>query len=129
MHAFFVRRRVITLATLATAVVVIGCGEDKRVKQLNTGITRDSAVSVIAQNYRGASDSFPNVYTREKYLIDAKNYEILYFTPNNEKQGKDSVPYKNLTPLVFVNNMLVAKGWNAWDSIAAAHKIPVKSHK
>jgi hypothetical protein len=129
MPDFLVRRRVITLATLATAVAVIGCGEDKRVKELNVGITRDSAVSIIAQNYRGASDSFPNVYTREKYLIDAKNYEILYFTPNNEKAGKDSVPYSKLTPLVFVDNILVAKGWPALDSIGAAHKIPVPNHK
>ena len=52
-----------------------------------------------------------------------------YFTPDNKKSGKDSVAYKKLTPLVFVENKFVAKGWPAWDSIAAAHKIPVPNHK
>ena len=42
---------------------------------------------------------------------------MLYFTPNNEKVGKDTVAWKTLTPLVFVENKLVAKGWPAWDSI------------
>ena len=54
---------------------------------------------------------------------------MLYFTPNNEKAGKDSVPWKKLTPIVFVENRLVAKGWPGWDSIASANKIPLHDRK
>jgi len=125
MYDFSVRRRATSLAVVAAAIALVAC-EDKRVKQLDTGITRDSAMSVIAQDVKSASsDSFPNVYTRERYLTGGKNFEILYFAPNNEKAGKDSIPLRKLTPLVFIENKLVAKGWPAWDSIAKANRIQV----
>ena len=123
MHHFSVRRRMYVLSALGALTVLAAC-EDKRVKELDTGITRDSAITVLAQEIKGGgSDSFPNVYRRDRYLIGGKNLEVLYFAPNNEKEGRDTVPFKKLTPLVFVNNKLVAKGWPAWDSIAAANKI------
>src|SRR5690349_20478816 len=128
MNHFSVRRRITLLTALMGAVTLVAC-EDKRVKQLESGITRDSAVSVISHDLRGSGpDSFPNTYTRERFLIAGKNYEILYFTPNNEKAGKDSIPWKKLTPLVFVENRLVGKGWPTWDSIAAANNIPKHDH-
>jgi hypothetical protein len=129
MHAFFVRRRMLTLAALTSAVALAACGEDKRIKQLNLGITRDSAVSILSHDLKGNEpDSFPNVYARDRYLIEGKSYEVLYFTPNNEKEGRDSVPAYKLTPLLFVNNMLAAKGWDAWDSAGKVHNIQVRPH-
>src|SRR4051794_1609970 len=75
MNHFFVRRKAFAVAALSAASVLVAC-EDKRVKQLDTGITRDSAVSVIAHDLPPGSppDSFPNVYKRERYLIAGKNY-------------------------------------------------------
>src|SRR3954465_6437914 len=129
MNHFSVRRRMTSLAALTGLVALVAC-EDKRVKQLESGITRDSAVSVISHDLKGSGpDSFPNTYTRERFLIAGKTYEVLYFTPNNEKAGKDSVPWAKLTPLVFVENRLVAKGWPTWDSIASANKIQQHPHK
>jgi hypothetical protein len=123
MYHFSVRRRVSSLVGLTAVVSLVAC-EDKRVKELNSGITRDSAVTVLAQEIKGGSaDSFPNVYARDKYLIAGKNYEVLYFSPDNEKLGKDSVPWRKLTPIVFVENKLLAKGWPTWDSISKANKI------
>jgi hypothetical protein len=123
MYHFSVRRRVSSLVVLTGVVSLIAC-EDKRVKELNTGITRDSAMTVIAQDIRGGgSDSFPNVYARDRYLIAGKNYEVLYFSPDNQKLGKDSVPWRKLTPIVFIDQKLFAKGWPAWDSISKANKI------
>ena len=137
MYHFSVRRRVSSLVVLTGVVSLIAC-EDKRVKELNTGITRDSAMTVIAQDIRGGgSDSFPNVYARDRYLIAGKNYEVLYFTPNNDKWpaptgGKappiDSIPFKRLTPIVFVNNTLVGRGWKFWDSAATANKLQTHKH-
>jgi hypothetical protein len=114
------------VAALSAVAVLTAC-EDKRVKALDTGITRDSAVSVIAHDIKGGGrDSFPNVYTRERFLINGKNYEVMYFTANNEKAGKDTVPMKKLVPLVFIDNKLIGKGWDVWDSVSKANKIPVK---
>jgi len=66
------------------------------------------------------------VYKRDMYLMGGKHYEVMFFTPNNEKQGKDSVPLKKLTPLVFVENKLIGRGWPFWDSVATANKIPIQ---
>jgi hypothetical protein len=124
MYHLSVRRRASVLVGLGTLAALVACGEDKRTKELSQGITRDSAMSVIAQEIKGGgSDSFPNVYARDRYLIAGKNYEVLYFSPENQKLGKDSVPWRQLTPIVFVDNKLVVKGWPSWDSITKANKM------
>lgn len=123
-----VRRSALTVVALAAAMLAAACGPDKRVQALNTGITRDSVLSVISHDLKPGTppDSFPNVYKRSRYLINGRNYEVLYFTPNDEKQGKDSVATKKLTPLVLVENKLVGKGWGVWDSVSKANKIPIE---
>ena len=126
MRPYFVRQTTAVIAGAGVLALLAAC-EDKRVSQLDTGITRDSAITVLAQKIKGSgSDAEPNVYTKERYLIEGKTYEVLYFTPNNEKVGKDTVPWKKLTPLVLLENKLVAKGWPAWDSIATANHIDLK---
>jgi hypothetical protein len=127
MNHVSVSRSALVLAILTTAVLSTAC-EDKRVRELDTGITRDSAVQVISQDLKpgSPSDSFPNVYRRDLYLMGGKHYEVMFFTPHNEKQGKDSVKLKNLTPIVFMENKLIGRGWPFWDSVAKANKIPIQ---
>ena len=133
MNRFFVRRKAIVLAGVSTATLLAAC-EDKRVKQLDTGITRDSAVSILSHDLKPGAppDSFPNVYTRGQYLVNGKHYEVLYFTPDNEKAPAvntkpthDTIPLRKLTPIVFAENRMVCKGWGCWDSVAKANKIAV----
>jgi len=123
-----VSRRILVPCALAGAVVLAAC-EDKRVKEVDSGITRDSTMTIIAHDLppTAKSDSFPNVYIRERYLMAGKNYEVLYFTPNNEKAqaGKDTA-WGKLTPTVLMNNLTLGKGWKLWDSISTANKIPLK---
>jgi hypothetical protein len=146
MNTYSVRRRALLATGLASAVLVAAC-EDKRVKALDTGISRDSALNVIKQDAKPAPaaptasgatpDSFPNVYWRERFLVAGKNYEVLYFTPENSKMPiphngglmpADSIPYGKLTPIVFVDNKLIGRGWSYWDSVSTALKIPLKKH-
>ena len=123
-----VSRRILVPCALAGAVVLAAC-EDKRVKEVDSGITRDSTMTIIAHDLppTAKSDSFPNVYIRERYLMAGKNYEVLYFTPNNEKAqaGKDTA-WGKLTPIVLMNNLTLGKAWKLWDSISTANKIPLK---
>jgi hypothetical protein len=123
----------LTVAALSAAVLFTAC-EDKRVKQLDTGITRDSAVSVISHDLPAGAgpDSFPNVYKKDRYLINGTTYEVLYFTPDNKKAPvvnskptADTIPLRKLTPLVFRENRLMGRGWTFWDSVATSLKIPV----
>jgi hypothetical protein len=134
MNHLSVRRRALAVAALSAASVAVAC-QDKRVKAVDTGITRDSAMSVISHDLKPGTgpDSFPNVYKRERFLIGGKNYEVLYFNGDNAKQvarngapAVDTVPLKKLTPIVLVENRVVGKGWDYWDSVATANKIPIK---
>ena len=127
MHHFSVRRRAMLFAGLSCAAVTAGC-EDKRVKQIDSGMTRDSVMSVISHDLPkgSAPDSLPNVYLREPYLIGGKNIEVLYFTAHDEKAGKDAVPFSKLTPIVMIDNRVVGRGWAFWDSMSTANKIPLK---
>ena len=121
MTPSLVRRSTIVLAGL----VLLGACQDKRVKELNAGITRDSVLSVTAKGTVGA-DSMPSIYSQERYLINGKNLEVLYFDSRDRKAGgKDTVPLRKLTPLVILDNKLVGKGWPVWDSVAKANRIPV----
>ena len=127
MNHVSVRRSALTLAVMSAAIVSTAC-EDKRVKQLHEGMPIDSAVSKISEDAKPGSGAgtAQNVYTRSRYLINGKNYEVVFFTPDNEKPGKDSVEWKKLTPIVFVDNRMVGKGWQYWDSLSAANKIPLQ---
>lgn len=134
MHHFSVRRRSLTVAALSAASVLVAC-TDKRVKQLDSGITRDSAVSIMSHDLpaNAGPDSFPNVYKRDHYLIGGKSYEVLYFNAENAKQPvangtvvKDTFPLKKLTPIVFLDNRMIGRGWDYWDSLAKANKIPIQ---
>jgi hypothetical protein len=133
MNHFSVRRKALGVAVLSAASLLVAC-EDKRVKQLDTGITRDSAVSILSHDLKPGAppDSFPNVYTRGQFLVNGKTIEVLYFTPDNEKappvnqkRTTDTIPLRKLTPIVFMQNRMLCKGWSCWDSVAAANKIPV----
>ena len=45
-----------------------------------------------------------------------------YFSDDNAKANKDTVPYKELTPIVLVDNKFVGKGWAFFDSLGQATK-------
>ncbi len=134
MNHLSVRRRGLAVAALSVVSVAVAC-QDARVKAVDTGITRDSAMSVISHDVKPGNgpDSFPNVYKRERYLIGGKNYEVLYFNADNAKQHvvsgqqpKDSIPPKAMTPIVLVENKVIGKGWGFWDSVAKANNIPIQ---
>lgn len=128
MHNF-VGRRSFALAAIGGMALLGACGQDKRVDAVNAGISKDSLLTVIGKEAPGV-DSLPNVYQRERYLIDSKSYEILFFSPTGKHAfvgvQKDTIPWKDLTPIAMIDNKVVGKGWEYLDSLYAAHKIPVK---
>ena len=127
MHTFVVGKR--TLAMVAVVTVLAACREDKRTAAVDSGISRDSLLTVIGKQAPGI-DSLPNVYTRDRYLIDGKTYEILFFSPTGKHLFvgvvKDTIPWKELTPIAMIENRVVGKGWDYVDSLYSAHKIPLK---
>ena len=130
MHNFVGRRR-FALAAIGGMALLGACGQDKRVKAVEAGMSKDSLLTVIGKEAPGV-DSLPNVYQRERYLIDSKSYEILFFSPTGRHAfigvQKDTIPWKELTPIAMIDNKVMGKGWEYLDSLYAAHKIPVKKH-
>ena len=128
MH-IFVGRSSFAFAAISSMVLLGACGEDKRTKGVDTGISKDSMLTIIGKGSPGV-DSLPNVYQRERYLIDSKSYEIMFFSPTGKHAfvgvQKDTIPWKDLTPIAMIDNKVVGRGWEYLDSLYAAHKIPVK---
>lgn len=122
MHTFLVRRSTLVLGALLGLTLLTAC-EDKRVKALQTGITRDSLLTITAKGTQGA-DSMPSIYKRDDYLINGKTLEVLWFDAQDRKAGTDTVSLRKLTPLVMLDNKLIGKGWPVYDSVAKANKLP-----
>jgi hypothetical protein len=126
MHSF-VGKRLFVLAAVSCATLLVAC-KDKRVQAVDAGITRDSLLTVIGKGSRG-NDSMPNVYRADRYLIDGKTYEVFYFSGTSKHlfgDIKDTLPWKELTPIVMVDRVVVGKDWAYLDSISNAHKIPLR---
>jgi hypothetical protein len=125
-----VGRKVVVLTGISLAMLLTAC-KDKRIKAVQTGITRDSLLTVIGKGAPGV-DSIPNVYRTERYLIDGKNYEIFYFSGEGEHLNgatKDTIPWKKLTPIAMVDRVVAGKDWPFLDSLYGAHKIPLHAHE
>ena len=126
----FVGRKALTLAALSGAILLGAC-KDKRIKEVDTGITRDSLLTVIGRGSKGM-DSIPNVYRSERYLIDGKNYEIFFFSGTGKHlfgDVKDTLPWKELTPIAMIDKRVVGKDWAFVDSLYTANKIPLHAHE
>ena len=124
------RLRVPVIAAAIGAVTLLTACEDKRVEKLDVGAGRDSVLNALASEHKesGKVDSMPNVYMKERYFVNAKNYEVLYYHPDNRKAGKDTVPYEDLTPIILIDGKMVGKGWEVYDSLVKVDKLPEKKH-
>jgi hypothetical protein len=99
---------------LALAGALVACSSgDARLKQLTVGITKDSALKVMGSQTPTRTDPF---------LTDGKFIEVMYFAPAGTA---DSLPDREMSPLVTVDGKLVGWGWESLDSVAVATKIPV----
>jgi hypothetical protein len=113
------------LAVFGAAAVAIACG-DKTVRQVDSGISRDSAINLLTGGTPGTnSDTFKNVHRRSRYLLQGKEMEVLWFTATGAVPGKDTLPFRELTPIVVFDGKVIGKGWDFWEKTAAENNIPV----
>ncbi|MHB1265002.1 MAG: hypothetical protein ACYC1S_11385 [Gemmatimonadaceae bacterium] len=128
MRSYLVSVRVPAMVAAFGAAALLSACEDKRVKEVTTGMSRDSVLTLLAQDRKQTRgvDSMPNVYVREAYFVNSKNYEVLFFDEQNKRAGQDTVPWKDLTPIVLIDNVTVGKGWGFWDSLSTELHIPLK---
>jgi hypothetical protein len=115
------------VAVFVSAVLFLACkAEDPRVKAVESGATRDDAIKAIVGDAPvNARDTFPHIHRRSLYLINKKEMEVLWFTPTDQMPGKDTLPFRELTPIVLYDGQVIGKGWDFWDSTAKVNNIAV----
>jgi hypothetical protein len=105
--------RPIHIAPLAAMGFLAACGgRDARLENLTVGISKDSSLAVMGVAKPQRIDP---------YLVGGKYIEVMYFAP----AGRDSVADRETSPLIAVDGVLQAWGWNSLDSLSAATKIQV----
>jgi hypothetical protein len=111
---------------VALVASILAC-EDKQIKAVDTGISRDSAITILTEGAKtsGTADTFPNIHRRSRYILAGKEMEVLWFTPTGKVPGKDTLPFRELTPIVVFDGKVIGKGWDFWDSTAKANRIAV----
>ena len=114
--------RAVVLALSVSSLA--GCG-DANIKKLSVGITRDSVLKILAQGAT-STDSTANVYREERYLNAGQMITMLLYTTTGKEEGVDSIPERELTPVVLRNDTLTGWGWAYHDSVAKANNIVIK---
>ncbi len=127
MSAFLtVRAR--RLALPAMLVLAFAACEDKRIRELTAGISKDSTLKILADGVPAVGDTIQNVYRHNQYLVAGKFFDIYLFDRNNRKLwGDPLVEDKELTPIVVVNDTLDGWGWDHMDEVTYKYKIQVRA--
>ncbi len=68
------RTRVMTLSLAVGVVVLFSACDDKRIRQLEAGISKDSVLKIIGQG-APADDTIPNVYRHNGYFVAGKMFD------------------------------------------------------
>lgn len=103
------------LMVAVAGLALAGCRrEDPRLKNLDVGISKDSALSAlgVTGGERPAS-----------YLIQGQFIEAMMLRREGVEGPLDSLSRKEYTPIVTINGNLSGWGWKYWDSLAGANKI------
>lgn len=109
------------LGAAAMAVTLLaGCG-DSRLKSLQEGMDRGQALNAMGVVI---GPDTANTYRSYGYLVDGKVYEILFFYPKG-KGPADSVPDKELSPVVFTDGRLTGWGQAYWRPLARKIRAPL----
>ena len=96
----------------ALALLMIGslaaCG-DGRLKKLSTGISQDSVAVLMDADAP---------HTMSSYLVDGKYWEVLLYPTKTVAPG-DSIPWRQMSPVVMADGAVVGWGWSYLDDMAA----------
>ena len=96
---------------LATLTLLAACG-DARLDKLALGITKDSAAATIGDKpHRTIS-----------MMTAGKVWEVQFYARSTVK-AEDSVAWRKMSPVVFLDEKTVGWGWGWWGGAAAKQGI------
>ncbi|HEX9563365.1 MAG TPA: hypothetical protein VF981_05320 [Gemmatimonadaceae bacterium] len=133
LNVGFVNRQFSKFAVLA-AFGALACNPgDQRTEQVVAGMSRDSALAVLASQMGEAAtvegsagpDSLKNIWRRTQYLVDGQNIEVLWYSQTGERwSATDTVPAGRVIPVVLVDGKVIGVGRSAYDQVAERYKLP-----
>lgn len=127
------KKRLHAFLALASLAAVAACdGGDARTEQVTAGMSRDSALTVLASGADEATtaggavpDSLRNVWRKTQYLVDGQMIEVLWYSASGEKwTAADTVPKGRVIPVVLVDGKVVGTGRAAYDQVAERYRLP-----
>ena len=99
-------------AALATLFLLAACG-DARLNKLTLGISKDSAAAAIGDT----------PHRELSYLTAGKNWEVQLYA-RSSASPKDSIPWRKMSPVVFIDHKVVGWGWGWWGGASRKQNIP-----
>jgi hypothetical protein len=118
------RRRLVPPALVIAALSACG---DAKVRQLDVGISKDSAVKILSAG-APADDTLPNFYRHNRYFMDSRYIDVYLYDPKNRDLYKDPlVADKELTPVIAIGDTLSGWGWGYMDEISKRYRIEIRT--
>jgi hypothetical protein len=103
-----------TVALVAgVALLVVACG-DSRLDKLSLGLGHDSVATVMGVP----------AHRETNYLSAGRTWDVQFYDRDHAAPG-DSVAWRKMSPVVFINGKTVGWGWKWWDATAAKRHLPV----
>ena len=104
------------LAVAIGSLGLLGCAtEDARLKDLDAGITKDSAIAVLG----GSAGERPAMY-----MIKGKMIEAIMVRRQGAEGPLDSLTREQYSPVIMIDGKLAGWGWKFWDSLGKEIGLP-----
>jgi hypothetical protein len=87
-------------AALVALFALAACG-DARLDKLSLGISKDSTAQVIGEP----------PHSEVSYITAGKVWEVQFYA-RGSVGAKDSIPWRKMSPVVFINHKTVGWGWS-----------------
>ena len=112
----------------ALGLLLLAACQDKHLRDLDAGISRDSAISILADGVKPNVDTIQNVYRHNRYFVQGKEFDIFLFDAQNRKFWSDPmVTDKELTPVVVVDGKVDGWGWGHMDDVTSKYGIKLRA--
>jgi len=99
------------VSALGILALLTACG-DTRLDKLSLGVTKDSAAAIIGETpHRTLS-----------YITAGKLWEVQLY-PRNPVGDADSIAWRKMSPVVFIDHKAVGWGWSWWGRESAKQNI------
>lgn len=122
------RRRLRGILLSSLGLLALSACQDKRIRELDVGISKDSAIAILADGVVPNVDTIQNVYRHNRYFVQGKEFDIYLFDPQNRKLWNDpEVTDKELTPVVVIDGKVDGWGWGHMDDVTSKYSIQLRA--